>query len=261
MTATINVDFSHGQRIATVTFNRPEVHNALNEQMMRELLDVLRDLSQQEKLVAIVLTGTGKSFCAGADVAMMKAAAEHSFAENKEEAGRLYNFFMEIDYCPVPIIARVHGAALGGGLGILAVCDIVVVADNTRLAYSEVKLGIGPAAISYYTLRKIGRAWARRLFVTGERITPELAHEIGLVHTVTPPDKLDAEVENIVQELLTSAPQAIRTCKMLARDIASLDAATARELSTRTVAELRASEEGQEGLRAFLEKRKPGWLE
>jgi methylglutaconyl-CoA hydratase len=149
---------------------------------------------------------------------------------------------------------------MGGGLGLLAVSDIVIAAETARLAFSEVKLGIAPAVISPYVMRKIGSSWARRLFVTGERFTPTLAREIGLVHTVTTLDELDNAVESVLQELLSSGPQALRSCKMLARDISSFNEETARELTIETIANLRGSAEGQEGLSAFLEKRPPSWI-
>lgn len=149
---------------------------------------------------------------------------------------------------------------MGGGLGLLAICDIVIVADTARLAFSEVKLGIAPAVISPYVVDKIGSSWARRLFVTGERFTPALAREIGLVHVVVPPAELDVTVESTIQELLTSAPRAMRACKALARDVAHMEQSEARTLTTETIARLRVSAEGQEGLRAFLEKRKPAWV-
>lgn len=257
---TVLVEYSHNQRIATVTMNRPEIHNALSSQLLGDLQAALQELSADERLAGVVLTGAGKSFSAGADLAMMQAAAKYSEEQNRQDARRMAGAFEQINNFPAPIVARVNGAAMGGGLGLLAVCDIVIAAQTARLAFSEVKLGIAPAMISPYVISKIGASWARRLFVTGERFTPALARELGLVHTVVPLDDLDATVEDMLQELLSSAPQALRACKTLAKDVGKMDLYTARDFTAETIARLRVSEEGQEGLKAFLEKRKPRWI-
>ena len=258
---TILIEYSHNERIATVTMNRAEVHNALNTQLLNDLKAAFTELSEDEKLSAVVLTGAGKSFSAGADLAMMQAAASYSQEQNREEALQLARVFELINTFPTPVIARVNGAAMGGGLGLLSICDIVIAADAARLAFSEVRLGIAPAVISPFVVRKIGASWARRLFVTGERFTPALAREIGLVHTVVPLAELDATVESIIQELLSGGPAALRACKALARDVGDMQADEARAVTTETIARLRVSEEGQEGLKAYLEKRKPTWVE
>src|SRR5579875_286637 len=257
---TVLVEHSHKQRIATVTMNRPEIHNALNAQLLNDLKAAFQELSRDDHLSAVILTGAGKSFSAGTDLATMQAAIQYTQEQNQQEATQLAGTFEFIDTFPTPVVARVNGAAMGGGLGLLAVCDIVIAADTARLAFSEVKLGIAPAVISPYVVRKIGASWARRLFVTGERFTPALAREIGLIHTVVPLEELDAAVESTIGELLTSAPQAMRACKVLARDIAQMEQDEARMFTTETIARLRVSAEGQEGLRAFLEKRKPDWV-
>jgi methylglutaconyl-CoA hydratase len=257
---TVTIEYSHSNRIATVTMNRPEIHNALNAQLLNDLKGAFQELSQDDNLSAVVLTGAGKSFSAGADLATMQAAIKYTQEQNQQEALQLAATFEFINTFPAPVLARVNGTAMGGGLGLLAVCDIVIAADTARLAFSEVKLGIAPAVISPYVVRKIGASWARRLFVTGERFTPGLAREIGLIHTVVPPAELDATVESTIQELLTSAPLAMRACKTLARDVAQMEQDEARTFTTETIARLRVSAEGQEGLRAFLEKRKPAWV-
>jgi methylglutaconyl-CoA hydratase len=257
---TVLVEYSHNGRIATVTMNRPEVHNALNSQLLYDLKTAFAELARNEQLAGAILTGAGRSFSAGADLPMMQAAARATEERNKWDAEQLAAVFESLDLFPAPLVARVNGAAMGGGLGLLAVCDIVIAADSARLAFSEVKLGIAPAVISPYALRKIGSSWARRLFVTGERFSPALGREIGLVHTVTPLEELDAAVAATVQELLSGGPHALRACKMLARDVSALDHEAARKITTETIAQLRVSEEGQEGLRSFLEKRKPNWV-
>lgn len=257
---TVLVEYSHKKRIATVTMNRPEIHNAMSSQLLLDLQAALQALSTDEKLAAVVLTGAGKSFSAGADLTMMQAAANYTKEQNQQDAQTMARAFEHINNFPAPIVARVNGAALGGGLGLMAVCDIVIAVDTARLAFSEVKLGIAPAMISPYIISKIGASWARKLFVTGERFTPALAREIGLVHTVVSLAELDATVESTLQELLSSAPQAMRACKTLARTVAGMDSLTARNFTAETIARLRVSEEGQEGLKAFLEKRKPNWI-
>lgn len=257
---TILVTYSHNQRIATVTMNRGEVHNAFNSQLVNDLKLAFSTLNKDENLSAVVLTGAGKSFSAGADLKMMQSAANYSEEENQQEALQMGSLFDLVNNCRVPIVARVNGTAMGGGLGLIAACDIVIAAETARLSFSEVKLGIAPAVISPVVVSKIGSSWARRLFITGERFTPALAREIGLVHTVVPLAELDTAVEDMVQELLSSAPKAMRVCKFLARNIGQMTHSEARNYTAETIARLRVSDEGQEGLKAFLEKRKPGWV-
>ena len=258
---TVLVTYSHNRRIATVTMNRPEMHNALNAQLLNDLKAAFDELSADTNLHAVILTGAGKSFSAGADLNVMRAAASYTQERNQQDALEMAGVFASLNDFPAPLVARVNGAAMGGGLGLLAVCDIVIAADSARLAFSEVKLGIAPAVISPFVVSKIGRSWARRLFVTGERFTSALARELGLVHTVVPLEELDAAVESIIQELLTSGPRAMRACKALAKSVGQMDQSSVRAFTARTIAELRVSEEGQEGLHAFLEKRKPNWIE
>src|SRR5579885_3849257 len=256
---TVLVEHSHNGRIATITMNRPEVHNALNSQLLYDLKAAFAELARDEQLAGVILTGAGKSFSAGADLPMMQAAIQATEERNKWEAGQLALVFDSIDLFPAPVVARVNGTAMGGGLGLLAVCDIVIAAESARLAFSEVKLGIAPAVISPYVLRKIGSSHARVLFVTCERFSATRAKEIGLVHVVTTAEELDAAVEKTVRELLSSGPQALRACKGLALSVGQMDHDTARRFTAELIATLRVSEEGQEGLRAFLEKRKANW--
>jgi methylglutaconyl-CoA hydratase len=256
----IGVERSFKDRIATVTMRRGDVHNAMNDLLIRDLRAAFNDLAADEKLHAVVLTGEGASFSAGADLSMMKAAALLDAAQNVNDALLLGGLFDTINAFPCPVIARVNGTAMGGGLGLVAVCDIAIAAENARLAFSEVKLGIAPAIISPFVVRKIGETHARVLFVTGERFSPARAREIGLVHTVVPREELDTAVERTLQALLTSGPRALRACKALALNVAGMDFTAARDYTARTIAELRVSAEGQEGLRAFIEKRKPDWV-
>jgi methylglutaconyl-CoA hydratase len=213
------------------------------------------DLITDTRLHAVVLTGEGPSFSAGADLNMMRESAVFTQEQNLNDALHLADLFDTINNFPCPVVARVNGTAMGGGLGLLAVCDIVIAVEGARLAFSEVKLGIAPAVISPYVVRKIGETHARVLFVTGERFTSTLAQEIGLIHVVTKPEDLDAAVSRTVNELLSSGPQAIRACKALALNVGHLDRDSAREYTAETIATLRVSAEAQERLSAFLEKR------
>ena len=259
METQISVKYGFQDRIATVTLRRPEVHNAFNTQMIQELKEAFTTLRADEHLHGIVLTGEGASFCAGADIAMMREAANYSEEQNLEDALRLTDMLYTINTFPCPVLARVNGLALGGGVGLVSVCDIAIAAENARFAFSEVKLGIVPAVISPYAMRKIGETAARALFVTGERFSAERAQRLGLVHAVVPREHLDDAVQKALNELLTSAPQAIRVSKALAMNVGQMSYEQARQYTAATIARLRVSEEGQEGLRAFLEKRAPAW--
>ena len=256
----ISVDYSHQGKIATITLRRPEVHNAFNAQLIAELTSAFTDLSEDEQLHAVVLTGEGRSFSAGADLRDMQAAVHFSEEENMNDALRLADLLYTINTFPCAVVGRINGTAMGGGVGLVSVCDIVIAAENARFAFSEVKLGIAPAVISPYVIRKIGESHARVLFLTGERFSAHRAHEIGLVHAVVPLEHLDDAVEKAVSELLTSGPQAIRACKTLALNVGSMDYQTVRRYTAETIARLRVGTEGQEGLRAFLEKRTPNWI-
>ncbi len=251
----ISVERSHQDRIATVIMRRAEVHNAFNTQLINDLHAAFTELRPDTRLHAVILTGDGPSFSAGADLNMMKASATFTQEQNLNDALHLADFLDTINTFPCPVVARVNGTAMGGGLGLLAACDIVIAVEGARLAFSEVKLGIAPAIISPYVVRKIGETHARMLFVTGERFSVIHAQEIGLVHIVTTPEELDAAVEKTVRELLNGGPQAIRACKALALNVGYMDHETARKYTAETIATLRVSDEAQERLRAFLEKR------
>ena len=256
----VTIERSFQGKVATVTMKRAEVHNAFNAQLIQDLQSAFSDLSTDEKLHAVVLTGDGPSFSAGADLSMMKASATFSQEQNLSDSLRLADLFDTINRCPCPVVARVNGTAMGGGAGLISVCDIVIAAESARLAFSEVKLGIAPAVISPYVIRKIGETHARVLFVTGERFSAMRGREIGLVHAVVPLEELDAALEKVLRELLSSGPQALRACKALALNAGHMDHETARKYTAETIAALRVSAEGQEGLRSFLEKRKPSWI-
>ena len=206
-----------------------------------------------------MLAGEGKSFCAGADVNWMRESLQYTEQENVADALRMARMFDTIDSCPVPVIGRIQGAALGGGVGLAAVCDIVVAAQGTKFAFSEAKLGIVPAVISPYVLRKIGRSQARALFFTAERFDAERALAIGLVHAVKPLAEVDAEIDRLLSEIAGSAPHAVARAKSLIAAVPDLPHDEAMQYTAETIASLRVSPEGQEGLRAFLEKRQAKW--
>ena len=256
----ITVERSHEDRVATITMRRAEARNAFNARLVADLHEAFSDLRSDTRLHTVILTGDGPAFSAGADLNMMKASSAFSQEQNLNDALAMGDLFKIINTFPCAVIGRINGTAMGGGLGLVAVCDIVIAVDSAKLAFSEVRLGIAPAVISPYVIRKIGEAQARMLFLTGETFSAAYAREIGLAHIVTTAEELDAAVENKVGELLKSAPLAMRACKALALNVGQMDSETARRYTAETIARLRVSAEGQEGLQAFLEKRKPNWI-
>jgi methylglutaconyl-CoA hydratase len=245
--------------VARVWLNRPDVRNAFDGLMVTELRKTLFDFGDDDAIRVIVLGGRGLSFCAGADLQWMKALAAFGRDENLREAQALADLFFTVYQSPKPIVARVHGAALGGGSGLVAACDIPVAALGTQFGFTEVRLGILPAVISPYVLGKIGESAARELFLTGERFEAVRAVEIGLVRVAVPEEDLDSAVDGRVQELLKAGPRAIAEAKALIREVAWRRVEDVQRYTVERIAEIRASAEGQEGMRAFLEKRKPGW--
>jgi methylglutaconyl-CoA hydratase len=242
----------------TITLNRPEAKNAFNELMIEELRGTFTAVSDSVR--AVVLTGEGNVFCAGADINWMRDSITRSEDDNRNDAARMESMFRAIDECPAPVIGRINGSALGGGMGLLACCDIAVSVDSAQFAFTEVRLGIVPAVISPYSLAKIGERAARRYFLTGELFDAARAKEIGLVHDVVTSSELDTTVQNIADSLAKNGPHAVRTAKQIIRDVTRMDRESARAHTTATIARVRTSPEGQEGLTAFLEKRKPNWL-
>jgi len=245
--------------VATVYLNRPEVHNAMNEKLMKELTTCFKELSRNDNNRVIILTGKGKSFCAGADLNWMKSMAKYSKEENIKDSRLLLDLYETIYACPKPVIGRVNGHAFGGGLGLFAVCDITIAIPDCKFAFSEVKLGIIPAVISTYIVRRIGLSNMRRLFITGERFNSEYAKEIGLIDYVVPEAEMDGKIEKYVELLRLSGPKAIEEVKKLVDACEKMDVEKYKEHTVKKIAELRVSEEGQEGINAFLEKRKSKW--
>lgn len=233
--------------VLRITLAKPERRNAFDAELIAELTEAFSDVGDAR---AVVLAGEGQSFCAGADVEWQRSAVDLSLEENAEDALRLYRMCETIDRCPAPVVARVHGYALGGGSGLVACTDVPIAAPDAIFGFSEVKLGIVPAVISPFVLPKIG-AHARRYFLTGERFDAQTALRIGLVEEVA--EDLDAAVDRVLSELLSGGPEAVREAKRLLRE------RPAGQETAQIAARLRSGEEGQEGLRAFLERREPGW--
>jgi methylglutaconyl-CoA hydratase len=248
-------------RVATIQLNRPQVRNAFDEAAIADLALAFDEAGQDGDVRAIVLAASGPAFCAGADLHWMKKMAGYSQVDNEADAMRLADMLRTIYYSPKPVVAKVQGDCYGGGVGLVAACDIAVAAEQAQFALSEVKLGLIPAAISPYVVKAIGSRAARRYFLTAERFGAQEAHRLGLVHEVTPADALDAKVAAIVGALTKNGPNAVREAKKLVRDIDGLpiDDVLLADTAGR-IAAVRAGPEAREGVAAFLEKRKPSWL-
>ena len=261
LTAYATVDVTLRNAIAIVTLNRPEVHNAFNEELIAELTAVLRALADDDIVRAVVLMGAGESFCAGADLNWMKKMAGFSLAQNLADAKALAMMLRTLNELPKPTIARVHGSVFGGGVGLVACCDIAVADHDATFAFSEARLGLIPATISPYVVEAIGARAARRYFVTAERFTAAEAYRLGLLHALVPPQELDARVNEVLGFIVTAGPRAQAECKKLMRAVShrpidpKVIASTARR-----IASVRASPEAKEGIAAFLEKRRAAWV-
>lgn len=256
------IKFEISKNIGTVWLNRPEVHNALNPEMISEIIDCFFQINELKKLRVVILRGTGKSFCAGADLNYMQAIASYGFEQNFNDGKLLANCFNTIYNCKKPTIALVHGAAIGGANGLLAACDFVFCTNETKFAFSEVKLGIAPATIAPYVIKRIGEFGARDLMLTGRRINGIEAEKFNLVNKSVLEEELEGMMNETIMHLLTSGPESITSCKELIRTIENdLNFEDSKDYTAKLIANLRASTEGQEGMCSFLEKRKPGWAE
>lgn len=245
--------------VVRITLNRPEIHNAFNSILISELSDAFFRVKEDGAVRVVVLTGEGKSFCAGADINWIREIIHYSFEQNLEESLQLAELLHLIYTLPKPTVAMVNGSAIGGGNGLLSACDMAVAAEEAIFGLSEVKIGLVPAAISPYIIRKIGESKSREYFLTGKRITAQKALEIGLVNEVVSGEKLEERVDELVKLLLSSGPEAIASCKELIFNVSRMTLEEAKGYTARMIAHLRISEEGQEGTAAFLEKRKPLW--
>lgn len=251
--------------VATVTLNREALHNAFNDIFIQELVQVFEDLSADKELKLIVLTGKGKSFCAGADLNWMKSMIDYSLEENIEDSKHLLNLFHTINDVEIPVIAKTNGHALGGGVGLLSVCDYVIATDRAKLGFTEVKLGLIPAVISPFVIKKIGESHARAWFLSGEIFTSKKAQEIGLVHEVCSKEELDNRTTQVINSFLKAGPIAAKNAKKLIKNVSKKiqRGSSDEDLGLYTCTEIgkrRMSEEGQEGMKALLEKRKASWI-
>src|SRR5437764_60235 len=247
-------------QVVRVILNRPAVRNAFDEDSIAELTAWAESVTADGPARVAVLSGAGPVFCAGADLTWMSKMVGYTHDENVRDARAMARMFEVLDRLPIPLIGRIHGAALGGGAGLAAICDIVVAAEDTAFAFTEVKLGILPAVISPFVLAKIGRSAARDLFLTGARFSAARAREIGLVHAVGEESEIDRIIAKYANDLLTSAPEAVAAAKEAIAEVAAKSRAGAAEYTIDAIADRRVSKEGQEGMRAFLEKRPPSWL-
>jgi len=246
--------------VSRLRLTRSAERNAISKQMIEELRLALAALEADVETRVVVLEGEGKSFCAGADIAEMRASGAASFEQNLVDAGTLAGLFLALDSLPKPVIARVHGHCLGGGIGLVACCDVVVASDDTAFAFSETRLGIVPAVISPYALRKIGPAHARRYFLSGERFDAHEARRIGLVSERCAPEELDAVVVKIADEMLAAGPDAQARIKRMIRESANLTWEAYRTSTMEQIAEARMGDEGQAGLASFRDKVAPPWV-
>jgi methylglutaconyl-CoA hydratase len=257
--------YSTTNHVLTITLNRPEIHNAFNDELIEKLTDFLLEKSQETELRLLCLTGAGKSFSAGADLNWMKKMKGYSEDENLRDAKKLALLFSTLNSFPTPVLAKVKGAALGGGSGLVAVCDYVLAEKTALFGFTEAKLGLIPAVISPYVMAKIGESQARALFLSGMKFKAERALHMGLIHQVCAEESSDQEFDLIIREFLTAAPKASREAKRLIRDMLAVtkkidSQAVQTNLACERISRLRIATEGQEGMSALLEKRKAEWI-
>lgn len=256
---TLDIDIA--ARVGTVTLNRPDVRNAFNETAIAEITQAFRELGDNDDVRAIVLAARGPAFCAGADLNWMKKMATYTHDENRADAAQLAEMLRTIYVCPKPVVAKVQGDCYAGGMGLVAACDIAIAVEEANFCLSEVKLGLIPATISPYVIKAMGENAARRYFLTAERFSAREALRIGFVQEVVAADALDAMADGIVKALVSASPHAVKEAKRLVRDVAGAVVSEGLIADTaERIAVIRASDEGREGVRAFLEKRKPAWL-
>ena len=245
--------------VQIVSLNRPEVHNAFNAEMIEELTQTFLGVSQDKSIRAVVLRGEGKSFCAGGDLNWMKSMAAFSYEENIKDSQALFSMFEAAAHCPVPVIGRVHGSVFGGGLGLVAICDIVAAARDTKFCFSEAKIGLAPAVISPFVLKKIQHSRGRQMMLTAQVFDEMQALEMGLIHFSGPEEEVDDFIQSQVDFISANGPEAVCAAKHLLDFVPSHSWSDVRSETTKTIAERRVSAEGQEGMKAFFEKRKPNW--
>lgn len=248
--------------VMSVTLDRPAVHNAFNDQLIEEAIALFEEIADRTDLRAIILRSDGKNFCAGADLNWMSEMVDYSREENVRDSAALAKMFSLMNECPIPLVGRVQGAAIGGGVGLVAVCDIVIAESGAKFGLSEVKLGILPAVISPYVIGKIGESHARALFLTGERFDAVRALRIGLIHLIADGlEELDGLVEKTVGQLRSSGPEAVRHCKKLVDYVSHHSIEDSVPYTIEAIADRRVSEEGQDGMGSFLRKEKASWVD
>ena len=254
------IEIQQDETVITIALNRPQRHNAMTPELIEALTAVFQSINQREDIRVVVLTGNGRSFCAGADLSAMRAASDFSFAENVADGERIFDLMYALDQCNKPVIGRINGAAIGGGVGLVSCCDIAIGVERAKFGLSEVRLGIVPAVISPFVLAKIGTGNGRELFLTGERFSAQYAKQIGLLqHVVADEAALDVKVSERIAHLLLAAPKAQTVAKELIRNVDGKPTHSVREYTTSLIAQRRASDEGREGMGSFLEKRRPNW--
>lgn len=260
-TATLEI-VRRSPHVAEVWLNRPDVRNAFNEHLIAELGAAFATLADDAQLRAVVLGGRGKAFCAGADLGWMREMAGYTWERNRSDAQALADMLWLVYRCPIPVVGRIHGDCYAGGVGLAAVCDVLVASERANFCLSEAKLGLLPGTISPYVIRAMGEQASRRYFVTAERFSATQAAAMGFVHEVCAPEALDAKVDEIVAALVANGPMALRACKTLVQDMAGQTITAAlRGETARRIADIRASDEGREGVQSFLNKRTPAWLD
>jgi methylglutaconyl-CoA hydratase len=246
---------------AQVWLNRPDVRNAFNDGVITELTQAFAELGADPQLRCITLAGRGKAFCAGADLHWMKAMAGYDWDANRADAQALADMLHAIYSCPVPVVGRIHGDCYAGGVGLAAVCDVLVAAQGVQFCLSEARLGLLPATIGPYVLKALGEQASRRYFITAERFSAEEAHRLGFVHECVPAEALDSRVQDLVQALVNNGPAAVKACKQLVQDVAGRPiSGELRADTARRIADIRVSDEGKAGIRSFLDKTTPPWL-
>jgi len=253
------IELLRDKNVVTVALNKPDIHNAMDETMMKELTDCFNELANDKTVGIIIFTGNGKSFSAGADLNWMKSMANYSKKENIQDSKLLLDLYESIYNCPKLVVGKINGHAFGGGIGLIAVCDLTIAPPGLKFAFSEVKLGIVPSVISTFVGKRIGVANMRRLFITGERFSTEHAEKIGLIDFMVDQNELDEKVNEYVDIIQSSGPVAIKEVKNLISKYETLNIEKYKEFTVEKIAELRISKEGQEGINAFLEKRKAKW--
>ena len=255
----LTLKYKTENRITTIWLNRPEVHNAFNRTMLSELVEILKWINESDEIRVVIFTGEGKSFSAGADINWLKEIVNFNYEQNLKDSEMIAKVFYSIYTLTKPVITAINGAAIGGGMGFVGASDIVIASEKAKFSLSEVKIGVVPACISPYLFKKIGEGALKELFISGQRFTPEKALKINLINYVVEPEKLlDFAVEK-AKELILCGPNAIAMCKKLFLDVPEMDLLTAYDYTADVIAQMRVSEEAQEGMKAFLQKRKPSW--